>query len=133
LCEPASRAVAPYRERTMKRIMLAVPVVALVGVLAVGLAAAQTPPTTAVLVCRLAAGSSTPQDVNLRVDYEGQTVNGIPAQISEGEIRFERSGGQFTFSVKVNTYTGRLGGTATDEGYTSPLSGECVPAQERKF
>jgi hypothetical protein len=116
----------------MKRIMLAVPVVAL-GVLAVGLAAAQTPPTTAVLVCRFAAGTSTPQDVNLRVDYQGQTVNGVPAQISDGEIRFERSGGQFTFSVKVNTYTGRLGGTATDKGYTAPLSGECVPAQERKF
>jgi hypothetical protein len=96
-------------------------------------ASAQTPPSPAVLVCRLAAGSSTPQDFNLRVDYQGQTVNGVPAQISDGEIRFERSGGQFAFSVKVNTYTGRLGGTATDEGYTSPLSGECVPAQERKF
>ena len=90
------------------------------------------------LVCRyvmptLAGGVE--KDANAVVDFDAQTVAGVPATISEGQIAWVGEKEGIRIEWTLNRFTGRLLGKIVSDGKPVPLllEGACMRAGERKF
>ena len=90
------------------------------------------------LVCRyvmptLAGGVE--KDANAVIDFDSQTVAGVPATISEGQIAWVGEKDGIRIEWTLNRFTGRLLGKIVSDGKPVPLllEGACMRAGERKF
>jgi hypothetical protein len=87
------------------------------------------------LVCRFRRsknGVATPPDKNFIVDPVAGTLNGDPANISEGSVTqtYINASNEKT-TIEINRYTGMLTASTTKMGIF--LVGECFKPNERKF
>lgn len=92
------------------------------------------------LVCRITQTSGAnsvggPKDVNLRVNYRENTVNKLPATITDGEIllHFTDTETHTAVSYRLNRYTGSIALRQEKAGNTDEWSGTCNRIAEHKF
>ncbi len=91
--------------------------------------------TQLTLVCRLGNDQIGYRDRNLTIDLRSNTVNGVPATITQGQIGWADESDTQTLQDSVNRYTGAMAIVGTDKktGFTVMVTGSCVRASERKF
>jgi hypothetical protein len=87
------------------------------------------------LVCRMQF-DDTPLDGNFQIDTAASTVNGHPATIDEGMIRWEKDTPDAHSVSRINRYTGSFDMHTTlkrDGQLSKDFHGDCSPATQKKF
>jgi hypothetical protein len=87
------------------------------------------------LTCRIQLGYRGPVDKNVYVDTLASTVNGVPAEITDGQIAWTEHSGDYHYEHFLNRYTGSLSISGKDpkSGAVANYTGDCVLATQKKF